>query len=67
MTKIGLDIQTISTKRTDKQTDHILLFRFPRKWSKPTAQTAHLLLPDTPSQRFAKPKEPVLPMYGETH
>lgn len=27
MTKNGLDIQTISTKRTDKQTDRVLLFR----------------------------------------
>ncbi|HAK00498.1 MAG TPA: hypothetical protein DCM62_10790 [Bacteroidales bacterium] len=26
MTKNGLDIQTISTKRTDLQTDHFLLF-----------------------------------------
>jgi hypothetical protein len=27
MTKNGLDIQTISTKRTDKQADRVLLFR----------------------------------------
>jgi len=26
MTKNGLDIQTLSTKRTDKQTDRVLLF-----------------------------------------
>lgn len=47
MTKNGIDIQTISTKRTDFQTDHVLLFRFPIKGTKPTAQTAHLVLPDT--------------------
>jgi hypothetical protein len=47
MTKNGIDIQTISTKRTDLQTDRVLLFRFPIKGTKPTAQTAHLALPET--------------------
>ena len=47
MTKNGIDIQTISTKWTDFQTDRILQFIFLRKSTKPTTQTAHLVLPET--------------------
>ena len=62
MTKNGLDIQTISTKRTDFQTDRVLLlgqviadFNSTHliRIHSPAAQTAHLVLPDTqadPSQ-----------------
>ena len=65
MTKNGLDIQTISTKRTDFQTDRVLLLRqvtekkekaHPSHFLKflfAAAQSAHLVLPDTkadPSQ-----------------
>ncbi|OWY22225.1 hypothetical protein C7N43_02090 [Sphingobacteriales bacterium UPWRP_1] len=65
MTKNGLDIQTISTKRTDKQTDRVLLLgqvtenkqkAHPSHFLKfllAYTQVAHLALPDTqadPSQ-----------------
>jgi len=70
MTKNGLDIQTISTKRTDLQTDRVLLFgQVTEKQAK--ANPAHFLkfllasrtngtfgFARHTSQRFAKPKEP---------
>ncbi|MFZ4672228.1 MAG: hypothetical protein ACOYLT_09475 [Flavobacterium sp.] len=70
MTKNGLDIQTISTKRTDFQTDRVLLLgQVTEKEEK--AHPSHFLkfLLASPtngtfgfarhtSQRFAKPKEP---------
>jgi hypothetical protein len=70
MTKNGLDIQTITTKRTDFQTDRVLLLgQVTEKGEK--AHPSHflkLLLASRTngtfgfarhtSQRFAKPKEP---------
>ena len=70
MTKNGLDIQTISTKRTDFQTDRVLLFgQVTVKQEKATP--SHFLkflfasrtngtfgFARNTSQRFAKPKEP---------
>ncbi len=67
MTKNGLDIQTISTKRTDFQTDRVLLlgqviadFNSTHliRIHSPVAQTAHLVLPDTQADPSQKPKEP---------
>jgi len=70
MTKNGLDIRTISTKRTDFQTDRVLLLgqltdgkekTHPLHFLKfllASPQMAHLVLPDTQSRPFAKPKEP---------
>jgi hypothetical protein len=71
MTKNGLDIQTISTKRTDKQADRFLLLRqvtekkrksppfafFKISFSQPASGTFGFALPA--SQPFAKPKEPL--------
>jgi hypothetical protein len=70
MTKNGLDIQTISTKRTDKQTDRVLLLGQVEK-KKEKAHPSHFLkfllasrtngtfgFARHTSQRFAKPKEP---------
>ena len=70
MTKNGLDIQTISTKRTDFQTDRVLLLgQVTEKQVK--ADPSHFLkflfasrtngtfgFARHTSQRFAKPKEP---------
>jgi hypothetical protein len=42
MTKNGLDIQTISTKRTDKQADRVLLFGQLRE-KKEKADPSHFL------------------------
>jgi hypothetical protein len=42
MTKNGLDIQTISIKRTDKQTDRVLLFGQLRE-KKDKAHPSHFL------------------------
>jgi hypothetical protein len=70
MTKNGLDIQTISTKRTDFQTDRVLLLgQVTEKEEK--AHPSHFLkflfasrtngtfgFARHTSQRFAKPKEP---------
>ena len=70
MTKNGLDIQTISTKRTDFQTDRVLLLgQVTEKEEKahPSHFLKFLLASRTngtfgfarhTSQRFAKPKEP---------
>lgn len=70
MTKNGLDIQTISTKRTDFQTDRVLLYRQlteKKEKAKPSHFLKFLLANRTngtfgfarhTSQRFAKPKEP---------
>ncbi len=71
MTKNGLNIQTISTKRTGLQTDRVLLFgqlrekkekAYPSVFFKISFSQPHKrhiwFCPDTPSQRFAKPKEP---------
>jgi hypothetical protein len=70
MTKNGLDIQTISTKRTDFQTDRVLLLgQVTEKQEKATPShfLKFLLASRTngtfgfarhTSQRFAKPKEP---------
>ncbi|WP_395626339.1 hypothetical protein [Daejeonella sp.] len=74
MTKNGLDIQTISTKRTDFQTDHVLLFG-PLTKKQEKANPLHFLkflLANRTSGTFgfalthkadpsAKPKEPLLP------
>jgi hypothetical protein len=70
MTKNGLDIQTISTNRTDKQTDRVLLCR-QVTIGKEKAHPSHFLkflfgsrtngtfgFARHTSQRFAKPKEP---------
>ena len=70
MTKNGLDIQTISTKRTDFQADHVLLLGQATE-NKEKANPSHflkfLLASSTngtlgfarhTSQPFAKPKEP---------
>jgi hypothetical protein len=70
MTKNGLDIQTISTKRTDKQADRVLLFGQLRE-KKEKADPSHFLkfllasrtngtfgFARNTSQRFAKAKEP---------
>jgi len=70
MTKNGLDIQNISTKRTDFQTDRVLLLgQVTEKEEKahPSHFLKFLLASRTngtfgfarhTSQRFAKPKEP---------
>jgi len=70
MTKNGLDIQTISTKRTEFQTDRVLLLgQVTEKQEKATPShfLKFLLASRTngtfgfarhTSQRFAKPKEP---------
>jgi len=70
MTKNGLDIQTISTKRTDFQTDRVLILgQVTEKQEKATPShfLKFLLASRTngtfgfarhTSQRFAKPKEP---------
>jgi hypothetical protein len=70
MTKNGLDIQTISTKRTDKQADRILLCRqvtIGKEKADPSHFLKFLLANRTngtfgfarnTSQPFAKPKEP---------
>jgi hypothetical protein len=77
MTKNGLDIQTISTKRTDFQTDRdLLLGQVKEKNEK--ANPSHFLkflfasrtngtfgFARHTSQRFAKPKEPFLPTHRE--
>ncbi len=70
MTKNGLDIQTISTMRTDKRTDRILLLGQVTE-KKEKAHPSHFLkflfasrtngtfgFARYTSQRFAKPKEP---------
>jgi len=70
MTKNGLDIQTISTKRTDKQTDRVLLVGQVTE-KKEKAHPSHFLkflfasrtngtfvFARHKSRRFAKPKEP---------
>ena len=68
MTKNGLDIQTISTKRTDFQADRVLILgQVTEKKEKaqpsnflnfflPAAQTAHLILPDTQKPTLRKSK-----------
>jgi hypothetical protein len=70
MTENGLDIQTISTKRTDFQADRVMLFgQVTEKEEKahPSHFLKFLLASRTngtfgfarhKSQRFAKPKEP---------
>jgi len=70
MTKNGLYIQTISTKRTDFQTDRVLLYRLLIE-KEGKANPSHFLkflfanrtngtfgFARHASQRFAKPKEP---------
>jgi len=47
MTKNGLDIQTISTKRTEFKLNVFFYINNQAERTKPTAQTAHLVLPDT--------------------
>jgi hypothetical protein len=70
MTENGLDIQTISTKRTDKQADRVLLYRqvtIEKEKADPSHFLKFLLANRTngtfgfarhTSQPFAKPKEP---------
>ena len=74
MTKNGLDIQTISTKRTDFQTDRVLLFGHVTE-EQEKANLSHFLkfiFANRTSGTFgfalthkadpsAKPKEPLLP------
>lgn len=73
----GLDIQTISTKRTDFQTERVLLLGQVTE-KKEKAYPSHFLkflLPNRTngtfgfalhtSHRFAKPKEPFLPKINE--
>jgi hypothetical protein len=70
MTENGIDIQTISTKRTDFQTDRVLLFRQVIE-NKEKAYPSHFLkflfasrtngtfgFARHTSRPFAKPKEP---------
>jgi hypothetical protein len=60
MTKNGLDIQTISTKRTDKQADRVLLFRQLTE-KKEKADPSHFLkfLLASPHKRhICKPQKP---------
>ena len=71
MTKEGLDIQTISTKQTDKQTDLVLLLgqlTKEKEIASPSNFLKFLFASRTngtfgfarhTSQRFAKPKEPL--------
>jgi hypothetical protein len=71
MTKNGLDIQTISTNRTDKQADRVLLLgQVTEKKEKANRshflkfllanpQVAHLVLPHPQAVPSAKPKEPL--------
>lgn len=68
MTKNGLDIQTISTKRTDKQADRVLLFgKLTEKKEKAdpshflkfllaSPQVAHLALPHRTKPTLRKTK-----------
>jgi hypothetical protein len=71
MTENGLDIQTISTKRTDKQADRVLLFGQVTE-KKEKAHPSHFLkflltsrtngtfgFARHTSRPFAKPKEPL--------
>jgi hypothetical protein len=71
MTKNGLDIQTISTKRTGFQTDRVLLFRMVTE-KQEKANPSHFLklllairtngtfgFAQHTNPRFAKPKEPL--------
>lgn len=70
MTKNGLDIQTISTKRTDKQADRVLLLgqvTEKKEKANPSHFLKFLLVSRTngtlgfarhTSRPFAKPKEP---------
>jgi len=73
MIKNGLDIQTISTKRTDFQSNRVLLLgQVTEKKEKaqpshflnfflPVAQTAHLVLPVTQANALQNQKSPFLP------
>jgi hypothetical protein len=76
MTKNGLDIQTISTKRTDKQTDRVLLVGQVTE-KKEKAHPSHFLkfllasrtngtfgFARHTSRPFAKPKEPFLSSFS---
>lgn len=77
MTKIGLDIQTISTKRTAFQADRVLLLgQVTEKKEKAHALCfLKFLLPNRTdgtfgfarhiNRPFAKPKEPFLPKINE--
>ena len=76
MTKIGLDIQTISTKRTVFQTDlDLLLVQVITDFNSthsirihpPAAQTAHLVLPDTEADPSQNQKSRFLPTQSETN
>ena len=73
MTKNGLDIQTISTKRTDFQTDRVLLLRQviqkkekanPSHFLKfllTSPHCTHLVLPDTQADPSQNQKSAILP------
>jgi len=76
MTKNGLDIQTISIKRTDFQTDRVLLlgqviadFNSTHLIGihSPAAQTAHLVLPDTQADPSQNQKSRFLRTHSETN
>lgn len=68
MTENGIDIQTITTKRTDKQADRVLLLRHVEvknkkahlshflKFFLPATQTALWVLPDTKADPSQNPK-----------
>ena len=77
MTKNGLDIQTISTKRTDKYADRVLLLEQVTE-KKEKANPSHFLkfllasrtngtfgFARHTSRPFAKQKEPFLPKINE--
>jgi len=73
MTENGLDIQTISTKRTDFQTDRVLLFgQVTQKEEKANPShffkfllsdphCTHLVLPDTQANPSQNQKSAILP------
>lgn len=76
MTKNRLNIQTISTKRTDFQTDRVLLLgqvianfnsKYFIKILSPTAQTAHFVLPDIQADPSQNHKSRFLPTHSETN
>ena len=76
MTKNKLDIETITNKWTDFQTDRVLLlgqviadFNSAHliRIHSPAAQTAHLVLPDTQADPSQNQKSRFLPTHSETN
>jgi len=73
MTKNGLDIQTISTKRTDKQADRVLLLgqvtekkekANPSHFLKFLLADTHLALPDTQADLSQNQKSAIYPTHS---